>query len=246
MDDQEGPSEIRQAAFAFNEMQGRIRRLIEDRTLMLAAISHDLRTALTRLGFRIEFIRDPGQRQKANADLDEMKAMLNAALSLARDEAIAEPAIALDLAMLLQSLCDDLADAGKPVSYQGPMHLIIEGRPVSLRRAFANLIDNALNYGKEAAVTLIETDDSIEAVVCDLGPGIPEAVRERVFAPFFRLEASRNRETGGTGLGLTVARAVARRHGGDIILSDRMEGGLSVRFILPRVNQASRFREKGT
>jgi len=230
---EEGPSEIRQAANAFNGMRERIRRLIEDRTLMLAAISHDLRTALTRLRFRTEFIADPVQRQKANADLDEMQAMLLSTLSFAREDAASEPVTLLDLAMLLQSLCDDLHDAGKAVDYSGPLHLTYEGRPVSLRRAFANLIDNALTYGQEASVTLAEKDNTVEITVGDRGPGIPEAMRSQVFAPFCRLESSRSRETGGVGLGLTVVRAVVRRHGGDITLEDRPDGGLLVRVVLP-------------
>lgn len=230
---EEGPEEIRQAARAFNGMQDRIRRLIEDRTLMLASLSHDLRTALTRLRFRMEFIDDPHQRQKAGADLDEMQAMLLSTLSFARDDAASEPSTLVDLAMLVQSLCDDLQDAGKAVSYTGTLHLIYHGRPVALRRAFANLIDNALTYGKEASVTLAEKQNSIEITVSDRGPGIPKSMRSRVFAPFFRLESSRNRDTGGTGLGLTVARAVMHCHGGDIELEDRPGGGLLVRIILP-------------
>lgn len=229
-----GPEEIRQAASAFNGMQDRIRRLIEDRTLMLAAISHDLRTSLTRLRFRTEFIGDVGQRRKAEEDMDEMQAMLASALALARDETVSEPTLVLDLAMLMQSLCDDLDDAGKAVSYEGPLHLNIQGRPVPLRRAFVNLIDNALIYGGQADVTMVEAADAIEITIADRGPGIPEIMRERVFAPFVRLEGSRNRETGGTGLGLTVARAAIRKHGGDIILKDREGGGLLLAITLPK------------
>ncbi|MDD5036255.1 MAG: ATP-binding protein [Methylococcaceae bacterium] len=230
-----GPSEIRQAASAFNDMQSRIRRLVEDRTLMLAAISHDLRTSLTRLRFRIEFIDDPLQRRKADVDLEEMQAMLNSTLSFARDDAAAEPAVAVDLSMLLQSLCDDLNDAGQTVSYSGPLHLNYLGRPASLRRAFANLIDNALVYGQEASVNLTQKADSIEINIADRGPGIPEAMREQVFAPFFRLESSRSRETGGTGLGLTVTRTIVHRHGGEIRLKNRSGGGLSVEIVLPNI-----------
>ncbi|WP_367026271.1 ATP-binding protein [Methylococcus sp. ANG] len=231
---EEGPSEIRRAAEAFNSMQRRISRLIEDRTLMLAALSHDLRTVLTRLRFRTELIADPDQRRKAGADLDEMQAMLQSTLVFARDDAAVEPLAVIDLAMLLQSLCDDLHDAGKTVSYEGPLHLNYEGRPISLRRAFANLIDNALKYGQEAAVTLAEHGKAAEITVGDRGPGIPEAMRSRVLAPFFRLESSRSRETGGMGLGLTVASAVVHRHGGDLALEDRRGGGLLVRVVLPR------------
>ncbi|BBA36305.1 putative signal transduction histidine kinase [Methylocaldum marinum] len=230
-----GPREIRHAAVAFNDMQNRIRRLIEDRTLMLGAISHDVRTALTRLRFRTELIEDPGQRRKAAADLDQMEAMLNASLSFARDDAAAEAPTVLDLSVLLQSLCDDFADAGRPVSYEGPLHLKYLGRPVSLRRAFANLIDNAVTYGYAADVVLADNGDAIEVCIGDRGPGIPEAMRDRVFAPFFRLESSRSRKTGGTGLGLSIARMVVRRHGGEIVLDDRAGGGLLVKITLPAV-----------
>jgi signal transduction histidine kinase len=229
---EEGPSEIRQAAAAFNGMQNCIRRLIEDRSLMLAALSHDLRTALTRLRFRAEFIDDAEQRKKAGTDLDEMQAMLHSTLSFARDDASTEPATPVDLAMLLQCLCDDLQDAGKAASYAGPVHLNYEGRPVSLRRAFSNIIDNAISYGQEAVVTLAENGKAIEVTIGDRGPGIPAAMRSQVFAPFFRLESSRSRETGGVGLGLTVALTVARRHGGDITLDERPGGGLLVKMVL--------------
>lgn len=233
LNEEEGPEEIRQAARAFNSMQNRIRRLIEDRTLMLAALSHDLRTALTRLRFRTEFIADPQQRQKAIGDLDEMQAMLLSTLSFARDDSASEAVALIDLAMLVQSLCDDLQDAGKAVSYHGPLHMNYRGRPVSMRRALANLIDNALTYGKEASVSLAEDQDTVEITVGDRGPGIPAAMRSRVFAPFYRLESSRSRDTGGTGLGLTVARTVIHCHGGDIRLEDRSGGGLLVRITLP-------------
>lgn len=232
-----GPSEIRQAARAFNEMQKRIQRFVEDRTLMLAAISHDLRTALSRLKLRTEFIDDARQRDKALADLDEMAAMLDSTLSFARDDASPEATRRIDLAVLLQSLCDDLSDSGKPVRYDGAAHLTYAGRPVALRRVFTNLIDNAIEYGHEAAVTLVDGSDTIAVSVGDRGPGIPETMRERVFAPFFRLEPSRSRETGGTGLGLSVARTIARRHGGDIGLEDRPGGGLLATVVLPRAGE---------
>jgi signal transduction histidine kinase len=159
--------------------------------------------------------------------------MLKAALSFARDEASPETATRMDLAVLLQGICDDLKDAGKPVTCIGPGHLVCTGRPVELRRLFANLVDNALAYGREAAVALAADGDTAEVTVSDRGPGIPVAMREKVFAPFFRLEPSRNRETGGTGLGLTVARSITHRHGGTITLEDREGGGLVVKVRLP-------------
>ncbi|MFO1349315.1 MAG: ATP-binding protein [Gammaproteobacteria bacterium] len=197
-----GPAEIRQAAHAFNTMQSRIQRFVEDRTLMLAAISHDLRTALTRLRLRAEFIDDPEQSRKAQTDLDEMQTMLDATLDFARDDNAAEAVTPLDLAVLLQSLCEDLADAGHDAHYHGPAQLRFDGRPVALRRVFANLIDNALRYGGAADVTLAEEEAGVCVEIADHGPGIPMDLREQVFAPFFRLEASRSRATGARGWGL--------------------------------------------
>jgi signal transduction histidine kinase len=228
-----GAREIRKASRAFNRMQERLRRFVDDRTLMLAAISHDLRTALTRLKLRAEFIPDEEQRDKAVADLDEMQAMLEATLSFARDDAEREPRTKVDLAALLRSLCDDLADSGQPVRYEGPDRLAVECRPAALKRVFANLIDNAVRYGGEALVSLGGAGDGVEVTIADRGPGIPEEMREQVFAPFFRLETSRSRETGGSGLGLAVARTIVHGHGGDITLEDRPGGGLQVRVSLP-------------
>jgi signal transduction histidine kinase len=230
-----GSRELRKAAHAFNQMQDRLRRLIDDRTMMLAAISHDLRTVLTRLKLRAEFIYDPQQRDKAVADIDEMRAMLDASLSFAREDTVEEHRTSVDLSSLLQSLCDDLADAGSKVTYEGPARLAYWSQPVAMRRAFTNLIGNALKYGNEAHVIARHEHGGVTVEVGDRGPGIPEDMREQVFAPFFRLEGSRSRETGGNGLGLSVARSVIRRHGGDISLHDREGGGLLVRVTLPAV-----------
>ena len=236
--EERGSREMRRATQAFNRMQSRIRRLVDDRTMMLAAISHDLKTALTRLRLRAEFIDDAEQQAKALADLEEMQSMLDATLSFARDDVAEEHPTALNLASMLQSLCDDHADAGHAVAYAGPDRLRTLGRPVALRRAFANLIDNAVRYGGSCRVAL-EADDSLVTVsVSDRGPGIPEDRREDVFRPFFRLESSRSRETGGTGLGLAVARSIVHRHGGEITLVDREGGGLIVQIVLPRGHEA--------
>ena len=228
-----GPRELRNATRAFNRMTARIRRLVDDRTLMLAAVSHDLKTMLTRLRLRAEFIEDAEQKEKAAADLDEMQAMLEATLAFARDDAADERTVAVDLAAMLQSLTADLADAGRTVSYVGPDRLTLRARPVALRRVFENLLDNALRYGEEAGVSLRQADGRAEVRIDDRGPGIPQALRERVFDPFFRLEASRSRDTGGSGLGLAVVRAIVQRHDGEIALEDRPGGGLRVRVLLP-------------
>jgi signal transduction histidine kinase len=201
---------------------------------MLAAISHDLRTSLTRLRLRMALIEDEEVRAKAERDLEEMQAMLEATLAFARDDAKAGPRVALDLAGLVQTACDAFADAGHDVGYSGPEHLRVHGRQLALRRLLDNLIDNAVKYGGRADVALRVAGDTVEIDIADRGPGIPEAEREKVFAPFYRLEASRSRETGGTGLGLAVARGIARAHGGDVTLHDRPGGGLVATIRLPR------------
>lgn len=231
-----GSRELRRATRAFNDMQARIRRLVDDRTMMLAAISHDLKTALTRLRLRAEFIEDEEQQAKALADLEEMQAMLDATLSFARDDAAEESMTALDLASMLQSLCTDHADAGHDVAYTGPDRLRLHGRPVALRRVFANLIDNAVRYGGSAEVDAFDDGALVTVTVSDRGPGIAEDRREDVFRPFYRLESSRNRDTGGTGLGLAVARSIVHRHGGVVSLAEREGGGLRVEVVLPRAN----------
>ena len=229
-----GSPDLRRASRAFNRMQERLRRLIEDRTLMLAAMSHDLRTALTRLRLRVEFIGDDTQRGRAEADVAEMQAMLEATLAFARDEAAEEAHEPVDLASMAQALCDNAVDAGGTARYAGPDRLALTCPPAAIRRALANLIDNAIAYGGEADVSLSEDEQAVRIVVADRGPGIPAAQRETVFAPFRRLEGSRSRETGGTGLGLSIARNALRRCGGDIALGDRAGGGLEAVATLPK------------
>lgn len=224
----EGPREVRAAAHAFNEMQTSLRRFVEDRTQMIAAISHDLRTPITRLKLRAEFVEDDEQRAKMLADLDEMEAMIASTLAFGRDDAAREPRSPVDIAAMLRDLAADFG-----ASYDGPERLVIPAGPMALKRAFANLLENAQAYAGEARVTVTEPPDGIEITIDDDGPGIPEAERERVFAPFYRIEHSRNRETGGTGLGLAVARSALRAHGGDISLANRPEGGLRVTIKLP-------------
>jgi signal transduction histidine kinase len=231
--DECGPSEIKRAAQAFNQMQQRIRMFVQERMQMIAAISHDLKTPLTRLQLRTEFIEDEIQRNKALEDLKEMQVILDSTLSFAREHSNNEARTQVDLAVLVQSVCDGIADAGHEVSYQGPEHLTYYCAPVSIRRALSNVINNAIQYGQIAEVTLKQTSDTILIEVADRGPGIPQTQREQVFSPFFRLEKSRSRETGGTGLGLAVARTVVRQHGGDIELADRDGGGLLVSITLP-------------
>ncbi len=229
-----GPREVRSAAKAFNEMQARLQRLIRDRTQMLAAISHDLRTPITRMRLRAEFVEDADARTRMLADLDEMETMIAATLAFARDDVAREPAAALDLAALLATVVADAADSGKRASYDGPDRLPFHGRMTALRRAFTNLVDNAVAYGGAARVRLVDGASEVTVTVDDDGPGLPEAERERVFDPFYRVEGSRSRETGGVGLGLAVVRAAARAHGGEIRLANRPEGGLRATVTLPR------------
>lgn len=228
-----GPREVRHAAQAFNQMQARIRRFVQDRTLMLAAISHDLRTPITRLKLRAEFVEDEEERTRMLADLDEMERMIASTLAFARDDAAHEERHPTDLATMMQGLTDDLLARGETASYSGPESLVIAARPIALKRAVANLLENAIKYGHCARVSLRHEPGQAVLSIDDDGPGIPEAQHERVFAPFVRLETSRNRGTGGTGLGLAVARAAVRAHGGDIHLSNRAEGGLTVTVSLP-------------
>jgi signal transduction histidine kinase len=232
-----GPRELRSATRAFNRMQDRLKRFVDDRTQMLAAIGHDLRTPLTRLRLRAEFVEDPDQQRRMLADLDEMEAMIGSTLAFARDDARQEARERIDLAALLESVADDMADAGRVVSYDGPAHRVFECRPVAVRRAVANLADNAAKYGGAARLSLVEGPDQVTVLVEDDGPGIPEAELERVFTPFYRLERSRSRDTGGTGLGLSVARTVARAHGGDVVLENRPGGGLRACLVLPEAGR---------
>jgi signal transduction histidine kinase len=230
-----GPEEVREAAQAFNEMQERIRNLLTDRTQMLAAISHDLRTPITAIRLRAEFIEEGEDRDRILAQLDEMEAMVSATLSFLRDDSGREEAKVLDIGALLETICDDIADAGRPVSFDGPADVTLRCRPIALKRAFTNLIDNAVKYGGTATVSLKAHPDRVVVQIDDEGSGIPEAEMERVFGPFYRLEVSRNRGTGGFGLGLTVARSIIKAHGGDLILANRATRGLRVAVSLPRV-----------
>ncbi len=228
-----GPEEIRRTTRAFNEMSERLQRFVRDRTQMLAAISHDLRTPITSLRLRAEFIEDEENRTKILEILDEMQRMTEAVLAFVREDTIQEETRALDLSALVQSICDDLGDRGADVRFTGPSRLVFAGRPVSLKRALRNLVENAIYYGERARVTLERDAGRLWLRIDDDGPGIPTDAHERVFEPFVRLEASRNPQTGGVGLGMAIARGIVRAHGGDIELENRAEGGLRVSVFLP-------------
>jgi signal transduction histidine kinase len=227
-----GPDDIRQTAEAFNRMQSRLHRFVDDRTRMLAAIGHDLRTPLTSLRLRAEFVSDPDVQQKMVSTIDEIQTMTEAALAFAREEATAETTRAMNISALVESICDDLSDLGQDVTFLESAKIVYRCRPDALRRAFRNLIENAVRYGERARVSVRKRQGNIDIIVEDDGPGIPEAAFEEVFAPFFRLEQSRNRETGGVGLGLSIARAIVHHHGGVITLSNS-SAGLRVAVTLP-------------
>jgi protein-histidine pros-kinase len=232
---EEGPVEVRRAAVAFNWMQTRLRGLFAERTRILAAVSHDLQTPLTRLRLRAELMDDETLRDKMLADLSAMQAMVEEGLAYAGSTAAPkEAAIPTDLDALAASLVADYTDAGQPVSLAGPGgHPPVRTRPRTLRRLLGNLVDNALKFGGSAELVLESTDNLPAIVVRDRGPGIPEVELDKVFEPFYRVESSRNRETGGTGLGLAIARQLANALGAELILSNRADCGLEARVVLP-------------
>jgi len=242
----EGPSEIREVARAFNTMQEQIRRLLEGRTHMLAAVSHDLRTPLTRLRLRTEFVEDDEERTKMLKDLDEMEAMIHAAIAYARGDRDGESPVPVDIVDLLEEVRMEMAEAGRRVGLEGPPRAPWEGRPLALKRALRNLVENAVNYGGHADLRVVVTPVDIIITVEDDGPGIQEAELEKVFMPFYRVERSRNRSTGGVGLGLAVARAAIREHGGDITLNNRPTGGLQQTVVLPRRRTAAASLTQGS
>lgn len=228
----EGPTEMRQAVDAFNAMQARMNRMMAERTHMIAAIAHDLRTPLTRLSFRLDGLPQP-LGEKVDADIREMKTMISAALDFIRDRSSGPHRQPLDFRLLVESVADDLVDVGHDVSLQAGEAVTVDGDPVALRRAVVNLVENGLKYGDRVRMRLRFHGDTSVLEIDDDGPGIPEAMQRQVFEPFFRLEASRNRDTGGIGLGLASVRAIVSEHGGQVDLRNRREGGLRASLTLP-------------
>ena len=231
---EDGPTEVRQAAQAFNRMQSRLVRHIEDRTRVLAAMSHDLKTPLTRLRLRAELLDDDDLRQRFEQDLREMEAMVTDALAALRGLDGPARSLPVDLMALLESLQADNQEMGRSVEISGSVVAPLVGDPARLKRCIANLVDNAVLYGQRARIAVDDAPQAVTLCIRDDGPGIPEALLERVFDPFFRLEASRSRATGGTELGLSIARDIARAAGGDLTLHNRPGGGLEARLVLPR------------
>jgi signal transduction histidine kinase len=232
--DETGPVEVAETSQAFNRMQRRISRFVEDRARILAAVSHDLKTPLTRIRLRADLLEDEDLGAKIRRDVDDMQHMVEATLDFMRGTESREDTRPLDLMALVESLCDDAAESGQRVTLRGQVESPYQGRPLALKRCIGNLIDNALRYGGSAEVEVIDSGQNVTLTVADQGPGIPPVSLETVFDPFFRLENSRARHSGGTGLGLGIARNIARAHGGDLLLRNRDTGGLLAELRLPR------------
>jgi two-component system, OmpR family, sensor kinase len=228
----EGPTELVAAVDAFNSMQGRLKRLIDERTHMVGAIAHDLRTPLMRLAFRLDDL-DPPLGDKVRADIDEMRIMISAALDFIRERSSNMQHERLDLRLLVERVVEEQSDLGHEVVLKAGLPVTIEGNPLALRRAVANVVENAIRYGERARVDLLASGADCRLEIDDDGPGIPESLQAQVFEPFFRIEGSRNRNTGGIGLGLAAVRAIVREHSGEILIGNRKEGGLKVVINLP-------------
>ncbi len=227
-----GSREVAAATEAFNRMQERLRRYVEDRTAMVGAIAHDLRTPLTRLRFRIEAAPDD-IRGKLVAEIDQMDAMISATLAFVRDTTRAGPREKLELSSLVESILDEAGETGSDATALPSDRLVVEGDPVALRRLVGNLVENALKYGQRVRGRVFAEDGCAIVEIEDDGPGVAAEEIERLFEPFYRGEPSRSRETGGAGLGLAVVRSIARGHGGDVTLHNRAGGGLTARVSLP-------------
>lgn len=227
-------AEYRNIADAFGNMQVELKRFVDERTHMLAAISHDLRTPLTRIRLLAEDMAEGKQREQVLQNIDSMDTMIREYLAFAREDALREESVSVDIASLVISVCDTLQDTGHSVNYTGPTHALLVCQPVAMRRVFTNIIDNACKYGESARVTLNDDAAATTVTITDRGPGIPDHLIAQAFQPFQRLDTSRNRDTGGTGLGLSIARDLVHAHGGQIGIENAAAGGLTVRIQLPK------------
>jgi protein-histidine pros-kinase len=229
----DGTTECREASQVFNEMQGRIRQQLADRDRFVAAVSHDLRTPLTRLRLRAESLESEPLQRQFRQDIAEMDEMIRTTLDYLSGNANAEPEVPLDVASLIGSMAEDLRDMGQSVEVQGTA-APLPAQVSALKRCIANLVENAVRYGGSAEVSLHDTPGQLRIDVADRGPGLPEEELSKVLAPFYRVESSRNRNHGGVGLGLSIAHDIARRHGGQLLLRNREQGGLVASLVLPR------------
>jgi len=232
--EEKGPDDVRNAAVAFNQMTNRVTRTLESQRHLLSAVGHDLRTPITAMRINLEFVQEEELREGLQQNLDELQELTEQVLAAARG-ASGEAKRNVDLSALVESLCADLDDLGEPVTWQNHPPAPVNCRPNEIRRAVRNLVENAVAYGNRADVQIAANSDGYDIVIEDDGPGIPEDDKIRVFEPFVRLERSRNAATGGTGLGLTLAKAIAEGHGGAIMLENKPRGGLRARMHLPRM-----------
>lgn len=232
-----GSTEVRTAAAAFNRMRDKIRCLIDERSRALAAVSHDLRTPLTRMRLRSELIEDELLRDQIASDIEAMAQMIDATLDYLRGIQESEPVRSIDINALLHSLAEDSAVVGRKISVEGLALAAYPGRLSSLRRALQNLIDNAFKYGRNPGIHILDDTNALQLIVEDDGPGIPQEALSRVTEPYYRPGAARSSDTGGIGLGLSIVKDVALIHGGQLILANRPQGGLSATLLLPRETQ---------
>lgn len=239
--EESGAQELKEAARAFNTMQDRMHRYLDSRTRVLAAMSHDLKTPLTRMRLRVETLDEEDVRARFGRDLDEMESMVRGTLALLKGLSDDEAAVAVDIDGLLATLVAEFAELGEHVEVEGKARGAFQGRPQALKRCMTNLISNAVKFGGRARV-LVEDGAALVLRVRDEGPGLPPEELERVFEPFYRVESSRSRDTGGTGLGLAIARDIAQAHGGSLVLRNLPVRGLEAILSLPRVRPAERLR----
>ncbi|MGH8508343.1 MAG: ATP-binding protein [Gammaproteobacteria bacterium] len=229
-----GPSEVRHVAAAFNNLQSQLARLLQDRVRIFSAMSHDLKTPVTRLRLRAEMLQNAELKAKFAADLELMETMVNATLDFARGMSDREVFQPVDIMALIESIQADAEEMGQSVAVGGHAAEPYRGKPLALKRCIGNLVDNAIKYGQRAEVTVNDDGRRLQIRVLDVGPGIPQAELARVFEPFYRIESSRSRESGGTGLGLAIARNIAHLHGGELALNNVEGGGLEALLTLPR------------
>ncbi len=232
---EEGSMEIRVAARSFNLMQLRLQRLIQSQTEMFAAISHDLKSSLTRLKLRVELLSNPREQKGINRVVDDMSQMVHSIVEFVRGCSSTEVSRKVEICALVESLCDDLKEEGFAVSFSSKVDsTVLYCRPVALRRGIQNIINNAIQYGHFAEVSIVDSDSILTINIKDGGPGIPEDNFDDVFKPFFRLEKSRNKKTGGLGLGLSITQNIVHLHGGKMVLCNDKDGGVNVKVQLPK------------